>query len=333
MGLPLVLGTLSGHRPLGYALALGGLAVPRPGPGVRGRGRLGGYLRFLPAAALAAALVVAVPGPGPGRDLTLAAAAGLAAVLGGINRPLAAGAAQTVVLLMLLKALPGLGGQRAAGFQAVFLAGAVWASAVDWACHRLADRGGVGGAGPTGQPALTFRQAFRRWRTRLGEGTALNYPIRLLAGLLAAAALEQLRPGHHASWISLTVVLVTPRAAEPFPVKATQRAAGTLAGVGLAWLVVGASPPWWLPAGAAALLAGARAFLKGRNYLAYTAVLTPLVMVLLDGVSPPGPRVLVDRLAATLVAAALVMAVGLVGGRLPGDRGRPSGARWRAAAE
>jgi hypothetical protein len=317
MGLPLVLGVLTDHRPLGYALALGGLAVPRPGPGVAGPARLRRYLRFLPAAALAAGLVMAAPEAG--RDFTLAAAAGLAALLGGITRPLAVGAAQLVVLLMILKGLPGLGGHRAAGFLVVYLAGALWASAVDWVCNGLAGRGGGDDAKPAGGSGPTFRQAFRRWRTNLDQGRALDYPVRLLAGLLAAAVLESLRPGHHAHWISLTVVLVTPRAAEAFPVKATQRAAGTLAGAGLAWMAVGAHPPWGWAVGAVAGLAGARALLKGRNYLAYSAAMTPLVMLLLDGIHPPGPQVLMDRLTATLAGAVLVVGIGLAGGRLPGN--------------
>ncbi len=56
------------------------------------------------------------------------------------------------------------------------------------------------------------------------------------------------------------------------------------------------------------LLGGARPLLRERNYLAYSAVMAPLVLLLMDGTGPFGAAVLGDRLLATIIGAALVIA-------------------------
>ena len=55
------------------------------------------------------------------------------------------------------------------------------------------------------------------------------------------------------------------------------------------------------------MLAAARPLLRARNYLAYTAVMTPLIIVLLDAGRPLGVGILINRLVATLIGAGLVI--------------------------
>ena len=52
--------------------------------------------------------------------------------------------------------------------------------------------------------------------------------------------------------------------------------------------------------------------------LAYTAAMTPLIILLLDSGRPPGMGVLIDRLVATLIGAALVIAANLLFKKLIG---------------
>lgn len=77
--------------------------------------------------------------------------------------------------------------------------------------------------------------------------------------------------------------------------------------------------PWCAPAAAAAhatgqlallasALAGLAPWLRARSYLAYTAGMTPLVILLLNAGRPIAADVLVERVVATLLGAGLVIA-------------------------
>lgn len=67
-----------------------------------------------------------------------------------------------------------------------------------------------------------------------------------------------------------------------------------------------------------------RPLLRARNYLAYTAAMTPLIILILDMGRPSELAVLIDRLIATLVAAGLVIATNLLFRKLLGiDAGGP----------
>jgi len=144
---------------------------------------------------------------------------------------------------------------------------------------------------------------FRALRTLAGW----QYAIRLTSCLAVAMVLAHAWPEHHLYWVALTVALLTDREIEALPVKVTQRTLGTLLGVliahfALAWSISG----WWLGL-VVGILAAGRAMLRTRNYLAYTVVMTPLVIALLDAGKPPEWSVLDDRAVATLVGAVLVL--------------------------
>ena len=110
-------------------------------------------------------------------------------------------------------------------------------------------------------------------------------------------------PGHHLNWIAITVVLLTERALEAFPVKITQRALGTLIGVIVAEALEASGVAAALPALVIAVLATGRPLLRANNYLAYTAVTTPLILLILETGRSPDTSLFVDRLAATLAGA------------------------------
>jgi hypothetical protein len=68
------------------------------------------------------------------------------------------------------------------------------------------------------------------------------------------------------------------------------------------------TPPVWGMVVGVGLLAGLRPLLRACNYLAYTAAMTPLIILLLDAGRPPEGGVLIDRLIAALIGAGLVIA-------------------------
>jgi uncharacterized membrane protein YccC len=146
--------------------------------------------------------------------------------------------------------------------------------------------------------------------------------MRLVLSLGMATAMKHLWPGHHLYWVALTVVLLIERPIEAVPIKTIQRALGTVLGVLVAALLLADAPPAWTVVAGIGLLGAARTYLRPRNYLAYTAAMTPLIVVILDGGQPVETGVLVDRVVSTLIAAVLVVTVNLAFGALTksGDR-------------
>ena len=63
--------------------------------------------------------------------------------------------------------------------------------------------------------------------------------------------------------------------------------------------------------------------LRGTNYLAYSAAMTPLIVLIVDGGRAPESSLLVDRLVATVLGAALVVAANLGDGGARSATGRP----------
>jgi uncharacterized membrane protein YccC len=79
-----------------------------------------------------------------------------------------------------------------------------------------------------------------------------------------------------------------------------------------------APPPVWAVVAIIAACAAARSVLVESNYIAYVAVQTLLVILLLDFGQAPSWAVIVDRLAATLAGCALALTVGYLGwSRIP----------------
>lgn len=130
--------------------------------------------------------------------------------------------------------------------------------------------------------------------------------------LSIAGLLRWLWPDHHMHWVALTVALLAEWQIDAFPVRTTQRALGAALGVLAAGVLVFYVPPDWLLIAGMGVLAGLRPLLRASNYLAYTAVMTPLIILLLDAGRPPEAGILIDRLVATLIGAGLVIATNLL---------------------
>ncbi len=314
---PALLGALLGGLPAGLLaatgslLAIGGGAATAGGEERTARAEAVGLLPGL-AAAVAAALAA---GHGWVSDLVTTVLAGLAATIGGFSRPFAVATTRFVVLLIIVVAV-GEASPHREGLLLLLLAGALWTFLVSLLL-RAATAGyrRVAAADPAA-PQPTNAQRLRRLRGTLRHLSGWQYPLRLVSCLAIAAVLRAMWPDHHLHWIALTVVLLSSRLIEPFPVQITQRALGTALGVLAAGLLLGfGQPPAWVLVTGVGLLGAARPYLRSRSYLAYSAVMTPLIVVIMDAGQPVGPGILVDRLVATLIGAGLVIAANLIVGR------------------
>jgi len=198
--------------------------------------------------------------------------------------------------------------ERAAAI-ALIVAGACWAAAASFVVALIARamrRSRDPGHGEENPPP-TVRARFAHWRRSLRHLDGWQYAMRLTLCLAAAELLDAAWPGHHVRWTAITVVLLTERRPEAWPRRTFERAVGTLAGVFIAAFAFAMPPSSWMLAIAMGILAGMRPLLRNRSYAAYTAITTPLILAILDGGEAPDIALLLDRLAATLIAAVLVL--------------------------
>jgi uncharacterized membrane protein YccC len=220
---------------------------------------------------------------------------------------MAIAATRFMVFLMIMHAMPRLEAGRGMVFLVLVLLGAVWASGLGLLRRALAQDDDDREPVPQRPPA-SAQQKFSRWRRSLDGLTGWSYCIRITAGVTCGVALEHVWPSHHLHWVGLTVVLLAPRHQELLSPKTTQRAIGTAIGVAATGIALRAGLPVWAVVAAIALFAGLRPLLRAGNYLLYSAVMTPMVILVIDAGHVPDTGLLLDRLLATVLGAALVVA-------------------------
>lgn len=317
MAVPVLLGAAIGDLAFGMGMAVGGLLVGGIGAGRdwRAQGRM--LVGAIVPAAAASIVATVVGGHGWLSDAWVVVLAGAAAVLAAMGRPVAPLAIRFILLLIITITVIESVGDRA-GLLLLIAAGMLWTAAVSLVLGALARarRGGGGGGGGQDHkneaPPLPLRQRLARWRRVLARLAGWQYALRLMICLSLAGVLRWLWPDHHMYWVAITVALLAEWQIDVFPVRTTQRALGATAGVLATGLLLVWMPPVWVLVAIVGVLAGLRPLLRARNYLAYTAAMTPLIILLMDAGQQPGLGVLIDRIIATFIGAALVIATNLL---------------------
>ncbi len=324
---PVLLAAATGDAAPGLAAALGSLMIGGIPAATTLRDQARQLLTVLVPAVAATVVAAVIAGHGWLTDVAMIVLVALSALLGGLGRLAAVVTTlfNLYLIIVLAVAVPETGHLR---FAALVLAGSLWTivvgvalgAAARW-CRRQAGRGDTGGSAHRQAPRPTRPRSHARWRRSLRRPEGWQFPIRLAACLGIAVVLRWLWPDDHLHWIALTVALLSSREIEAFPVKLTQRALGTALGVAATSLLLLFDLPGFAMAAGIGVLAAARPMLRARNYLAYSAVMTPLVVVVMDAGRPLDADVLIDRLVATLIGAGLVIAANAVAGRLLVSRG------------
>jgi hypothetical protein len=315
MGVPILIGVSIGRPHVGLAASLGAMWV---GGAPRGATLAEHWrtVRDIVLAAIGAAVAASlIARHGLWSDSGLVLAAGFAALAGGFSRPAAVASQRFIVFATIGLGIADHATNRPA--LAILVAeGAVWAALCALAIGAAARRLGIGqSAEHVSRSTATFAQLFRRWRKTLRTAAAWAYPLRLMACLACAITIREAMPQHHYSWIAVAVALLTQRQGDGLVVKVAQRTFGVAAGV-VATEAIAARPlPGWALVVVIATLAALSPWLRKRSYVAYTAATTPLVMLLTSGGETIGQSLLLDRLVATLIAAALVIAAYLAARR------------------
>ena len=319
MAAPIGLGAAIGNIGLGLTMAVGSLLVGGVGARRDRPAQWRALLEALVPAAAAATVAILIAGHGWLSDAVMTLLAGAAALVAAMGRPIASMAIRFILLLVItltvVENIPNRG-----GLLVLIGAGALWTCALSLFLGALARMRGTAVAAPEqAPPPMTLKQRLTRWRRALTRLAGWQYALRLMLCLAVASLLKWLWPDHHMHWVALTVVLLSEWQIEAFPVKTTQRALGAVLGVLATGLLLLHTPPAWAFIAGIAVLAGLRPLLKARNYLAYTAAMTPLIILLLDAGAAPGLGVLIDRLAATLIGAGLVIATNWLFGKIIGS--------------
>lgn len=315
MGGPVALGFALGQPGLGVLAALGGLAIGSGGAGAW-RARVVGMLYVLIAGTAAMLLGGFLAGHGVLSAVAMPLLIGLACLLAGMSRPVGRACVMFGVFLVIATHLEH-GNIPFLVPMVLFALGAAWTVALALGLPILFRAAGHPPAvSPT--PAQQYPASLlrRRWLHTLRGFAGWQYALRMGLCVAAAQAVE-LAWGHpRAYWISLTVVLVVQRDLTSALGRAWHRSAGTALGVALAGLLVMFTPAGWALALIIAALAGARPILLRAHYAAYTTVMTPLIILLLDCGRAATWEDITVRLTATLAGCL----IGLVLGYLPWPR-------------
>lgn len=310
---PIAVGVMVGHARTGMVMSLGGLALSGDGKGETFREQAPGLIYALIAGSAAMFTGTAIAGHGMLTAFGIPAVAAAAGLLGSISRPLARATTQFILYTIIAANL----NSREAhplGTMLLFSLGAAWTAGLSLVLRPLFQVMRIQlPHTPTNiapPPMHSARQLLHRWWNSLAYLSGWQYALRITPCLVAAEAFEWMWPHHHGYWVSITVAIVVHRNLPEALTRTLQRAAGTVLGLLLASLILLGSPPSWAIIATIAVLAAARPILVGANYAAYAAVMTPLVILLLDFGQAPSWSVIVDRLFATLAGCALALTLG-----------------------
>jgi hypothetical protein len=266
---------------------------------------VGGQLRDIAYAFVASVAAVLVGSwvarAGIAGAAAMVAVAGAVSLVGGMSRPLARATAR-FVLFMVMTSYLSASGASMAGIE-LYLAGALWAALLALAVKALQrDRGNAAEPAESGAKRKpTPRQLWKHWVGTLSKRSGWSYALQVAACLAVAEAIRIALPEHHTYWIALTVVIVVQRQASEMRARAFQRAAGTAVGVVIGGILLAWPAPAWALVAAIAVIAALRPILRERSYLAYSAVMTPLIVMMMEFGQPATAMVMADRLVATLV--------------------------------
>lgn len=302
--LPILLGILSNNSKVAMVAAMGGFALSGEGVGKTIRKQISDSIYTIMAGSLAmlAGLLIAKQREWSVFILPLTAA--IAALLGGISRPMARASTQFIIFAVIASNFKGTGA-RVLDVTALFLIGSTWTVVI---C--LAMRGlflGIGmekpftvGANDKQSPKYTAKQLFRRWKQKLKQLAGWNYAVKLAMCLLAAEIFWREWPNYYGYWVILTVAILVQRDHKKVLTKTFQRFLGTLLGVIAASFILLWSPSVWYSLGMISLLTLIRPVLREGNYTAYVISMVPLIIFLITRQQTPTPMILIDRLLATI---------------------------------
>lgn len=162
----------------------------------------------------------------------------------------------------------------------------------------------------SGGPAGRLRGLAGRLVEEFGGGRlGRTFTLRLMICMGVATVVSEVLPLQRSYWVPLTVAVVLKPDFGSVFARAVQRSIGTVVGAVAGAIILALVHGVWLLI-PLAVLAALLPFGRSRNYGLLSAFLTPLVVLLVDLVTPAGWRLAGDRLADTLIGCAIVLLIG-----------------------
>jgi hypothetical protein len=314
VAVPAVAGLLFGKAAIGFAIAMGAMLFGGPesaekngdhGTGSHAPGGIFASAVFVGLAPPIAALC----GGWTWGDAPAIAMIALLAAVSAYSRPFAATATRFIIFLVMSMSIVSQPGGNPGGVALLLGIGAIWGAILRVSLRPAKGQMPVPAVEAAATRNPTRRQRIARLKRVLRTADGWQYPIRLTLALGLSSIVRHLWPDQHFGWVLVTAALLVERQPEALPVKTIQRALGVALGVALTGLLLAETRSPVVIAALVCLLATLRPWLRARNYLAYSAVMTPLILLVMDLGTPIGGAVLIDRLIATLLGAAIVIAV------------------------
>lgn len=175
----------------------------------------------------------------------------------------------------------------------------------------------IGGVWAVVLGGLALRKLPRRPLEKMEKHAANHYALAVaIATGLATWFATAVFPNTSAAWAILTVILVLKPDVHETKMRTFHRVAGTLGGAALAGIILALASAWSIPAPlitvlGLVLLSAALAIVASAPYWKYVLLLTPGI-VLLEGADQLGYQLTFERIAFTLLGAALALAVGFL---------------------
>jgi uncharacterized membrane protein YccC len=178
-----------------------------------------------------------------------------------------------------------------------------------WVPERPA-RERLGGRARLAELGRRVVQVGGRMADSFGGGT-LNrlFTVRLMICIGVAGVVSEVLPLQRSYWVPLTVALVLKPDYGSVFARALQRGIGTIVGAVAGAVLLALVHGTWLLI-PFAVLAALLPYGRSRNYGLLATFLTPLVVVLIDLLSPLGWRLAEDRLVDTLIGCAIALLIG-----------------------
>ncbi len=142
-----------------------------------------------------------------------------------------------------------------------------------------------------------------------GGQVSRTFVIRLTVCMGVAGVVSEVLPLQRSYWVPLTVAIILKPDYGSVFARAIQRGIGTIVGAVLGAVLLELFHGAWLliPFG---ILAALLPYGRNRNYGLLATFLTPLIVVLIDLLTPAGWRLAEERLVDTLIGCAIVLVVG-----------------------
>lgn len=234
------------------------------------------------------------------------------ALLGGMSRPAARAGSQFIIFTMIGSSF---GGGRFQQHPMVlasgFALGCLWTMLVSMVVSCLFPKSVQRLDASTALKAdISFRDRMRWWRRSLRHIAGWQYTFRMALCMTAAEILGQLLHQERAYWIALTVAIVLQRDLSSAYSRIVKRGAGTIAGVIAGSLLLLWPAPQYVSLIMIGIMGALRPVFKNRNYIVYTALMTPLMLLMFSLDSKITGHLLLERVVDTLIGCAISMIFG-----------------------